>query len=186
MTRVDVSIVSKLLETGVDVRFADLPAIEGPTGRFMLQQLVAVAELEAGFISDRTKKALAAAKARGKKLGGNRGTMLSRAARKAGRDVQVARANERASDLAPVIAELRTAGVTSLAAIARVLTERGIPPRAAARNGRQRRSRGRLRGLWRRAVAKGRSTSARAAIKFLGRPNLRFCKEAVGGGRRSQ
>lgn len=127
MTRVDVSIVSKLLETGVDVRFADLPAIEGPTGRFMLQQLVAVAELEAGFISDRTKKALAAAKARGKKLGGNRGTMLSRAARKAGRDVQVARANERAADLSPVIAELRAAGVTSLAAIARVLTERGIP-----------------------------------------------------------
>jgi Resolvase, N terminal domain len=43
-----VSFLSRLLEAGVDVRFADLPAIEGPTGRFMLQQMAAVAELEAG------------------------------------------------------------------------------------------------------------------------------------------
>jgi DNA invertase Pin-like site-specific DNA recombinase len=61
----------------VDVRFADLPQIEGPTGRFMLQQMAAVAELEAGMISSRTKVALAAAKARGTKLGGNRGAKLS-------------------------------------------------------------------------------------------------------------
>jgi len=44
-----------------------------PTGRFMLQQMAAVAELEAGMISARTKAALAAAKARGKKLSGDRG-----------------------------------------------------------------------------------------------------------------
>ena len=70
-----VAFLSRLLEAGVDVRFADLPQIEGATGRFMLQQMVAVAELEAGMISDRTKKALAAAKKRGVKLGGNRGVM---------------------------------------------------------------------------------------------------------------
>jgi DNA invertase Pin-like site-specific DNA recombinase len=64
-----VSFLSRLLEAGVDVRFADLPSIEGPTGRFMLQQMASVAELEAGLISTRTKAALAAAKARGKKLG---------------------------------------------------------------------------------------------------------------------
>jgi DNA invertase Pin-like site-specific DNA recombinase len=57
-----VAFLSRLLEAGVDVRFADLPAIEGPTGRFMLQQMAAVAELEAGMISARTKAALAAAK----------------------------------------------------------------------------------------------------------------------------
>jgi DNA invertase Pin-like site-specific DNA recombinase len=56
----------------VDVRFADLPQIEGATGRFLLQQMVAVAELEAGTISARTKAALTAAKARGTKLGGPR------------------------------------------------------------------------------------------------------------------
>src|ERR1700745_3699429 len=67
-----VAFLSRLLEAGVDVRFADLPQIEGATGRVLLQQLVAVAELEAGMISTRTKAALAAAKARGKRLGGVR------------------------------------------------------------------------------------------------------------------
>jgi hypothetical protein len=43
-----VAFLSKLLEADVDVRFADLPQIEGPTGRFLLQQMASVAELEAG------------------------------------------------------------------------------------------------------------------------------------------
>jgi DNA invertase Pin-like site-specific DNA recombinase len=73
-----VAFLSRLLEAGVDVRFADLPAIEGATGRFLLQQMVAVAELEAGMISARTKAALAAAKRRGKVLGGNRGVTPGR------------------------------------------------------------------------------------------------------------
>jgi DNA invertase Pin-like site-specific DNA recombinase len=55
-----VAFLSRLLEAGVDVRFADLPSIEGATGRFMLQQMASVAELEAGMISVRTKAALAA------------------------------------------------------------------------------------------------------------------------------
>src|SRR5215213_2746274 len=72
-----VAFLTRLLEAGVDVRFADLPQIEGPTGRFMLTQMAAVAELEAGFIGDRTKKALAQAKLRGKKLGGQRRAVVS-------------------------------------------------------------------------------------------------------------
>jgi DNA invertase Pin-like site-specific DNA recombinase len=67
-----VAFLSRLLEAGVDVRFCDLPQIEGPTGKFMLQQMAAVAELEAGLIGDRTKKALAAAKVNGVKLGNPR------------------------------------------------------------------------------------------------------------------
>ena len=47
--------LSRLLEAGVDVRFVDIPQIEGATDRFLLQQMVAVAELEAGMISARTK-----------------------------------------------------------------------------------------------------------------------------------
>jgi DNA invertase Pin-like site-specific DNA recombinase len=47
--------LSRLLEAGVDVRFADIPQIEGATDRFLLQQMVAVAEFEAGMISARTK-----------------------------------------------------------------------------------------------------------------------------------
>lgn len=129
-----VSFLSRLLDAGVDVRFADLPAIEGPTGRFMLQQMAAVAELEAGFISDRTKRALAAAKRRGVKLGGDRGARLTRKQRQAGSAVISSRATQRACDLAPVLTELRERGVISLSAIAQALTERGIP---TARGGRE-------------------------------------------------
>lgn len=122
-----VGFLSRLLEAGVDVRFADLPALEGPTGRFMLQQMVAVAELEAGLISDRTKAALKAAKARGVRLGGFRGTPLSDAAREAGREAAAHRAKERAADLRPLFAELRTAGCQSLRDFAEALTARSIP-----------------------------------------------------------
>ena len=76
-----VAFLSRLLEAGVDVRFADLPMIEGATGKFLLQQMAAVAELEAGMISARTKAALAAAKRRGVKLGGDRGARLTAKAR---------------------------------------------------------------------------------------------------------
>lgn len=121
------SFLSRLLDAGVDVRFADLPAIEGPTGRFMLQQMAAVAELEAGMISARTKAALAAARARGVKLGGDRGNRLSAEARAAGRAARAATAAARAGDLAPTIAEIRAAGATSLREIAAVLNARKIP-----------------------------------------------------------
>src|SRR5258708_26522639 len=59
-----VAFLSRLLEAGVDVRFADLPQIEGATGRFLLQQMVAVAELAAGMISARTQAPLAMARKR--------------------------------------------------------------------------------------------------------------------------
>lgn len=137
--------LSKLLEAGVDVRFCDLPQIEGPTGRFMLQQMASVAELEAGMIGDRTRKALAAAKvrlanltdaeradyqARGKatKLGGLRpGVVFTDEHRAQGRAARSARANARAIDLVPTIAALRADGATTLAALAEALTARGIP-----------------------------------------------------------
>lgn len=122
-----VAFLSRLLEAGVDVRFADLPQIEGPTGRFMLQQMAAVAELEAGMISKRTKDALAAAKARGRKLGGNRGVVISRKARMAGCAARTAIAQARAADLAPTMAELRAGGATTLAQFAAGLNERSIP-----------------------------------------------------------
>jgi DNA invertase Pin-like site-specific DNA recombinase len=116
----------------VDVRFADLPMIEGATGKFLLQQMAAVAELEAGMISARTKAALAAAKRRGVKLGGDHGARLTAKARAAGNATMARRAHDRALDLAPTIKELQAAGCESLRAIAAGLEERGIP---AARGG---------------------------------------------------
>jgi DNA invertase Pin-like site-specific DNA recombinase len=120
--------LTRLIEAGVDVRFCDLPKIEGPTGRFMLQQMAAVAELEAGMIAKRTRDALAAAKARGQKLGGRRpGQRLTADMRAAGRAAVLDRSKARAKELAPVIAELRAAGVTSLGGIAKALAARSIP-----------------------------------------------------------
>ena len=127
-----VAFLSRLLEAGVDVRFADLPMIEGPTGRFMLQQMASVAELEAGLISKRTKDALAAAKARGKKLGGFRGSKLTAEAIAIGRACRMEKANTRAQDLAATIKDARKTGAQSLREIAAVLNERSIPtPRGA-------------------------------------------------------
>ncbi len=66
------SIVEGTGESGVV--FCDLPQIpEGPIGKFLVTQMAAVGELEAGLISARTKAALTAAKARGRVLGGYRG-----------------------------------------------------------------------------------------------------------------
>jgi DNA invertase Pin-like site-specific DNA recombinase len=126
-----VAFLSKLLEANVDVRFADLPQIEGPTGRFMLQQMAAVAELEAGMISARTKAALARSK---KKLGGVRirksdgkRVVISAATQASGAAANEQRAAARAADIGPTIKELQAAGGTSLRAIAAGLNAAGIP-----------------------------------------------------------
>ena len=129
-----VAFLSRLLEANVDVRFADLPQIEGATGRFLLQQMVAVAELEAGMISARTRAALGAAKARGTKLGGPRvrksdgkRVVISQAAQKRGAATNRMRAVDRAADLAPTIAQIRGEGAMTLTAIAAGLNGAGIP-----------------------------------------------------------
>jgi hypothetical protein len=61
--------------------------------------MVAVAELEAGMISARTKAALAAAKKRGKKLGGNRGVKPTAKMRARSTAVLQERADARAFDV---------------------------------------------------------------------------------------
>ncbi|MBZ6377697.1 hypothetical protein B5C34_03590 [Pacificimonas flava] len=63
----NVHFISGLMETGVDFAVADMPNAD----RFQLHLFAALAEKEAEVISRRTKQALAAAKARGAKLGKN-------------------------------------------------------------------------------------------------------------------
>lgn len=121
--------MTKLVAADVEVRFCDLPQIEGPAGKFMIRQMLAVAELEAGLISERTRKALAAAKARGVKLGGDRNGTLSAVSAKgraASLKVRREKAQRKASDLIPIVEGIRAAGVQSLRRIAATLNERQI------------------------------------------------------------
>lgn len=120
--------MTKLIAADVEVRFCDLPQIEGPAGKFMIRQMLAVAELEAGLISERTRKALAAAKARGVRLGGDRGNLpaVSSQGRAVSLTVRRERAARTAIDLAPVIAEIRAGGASSLREIAVSLNSREI------------------------------------------------------------
>jgi DNA invertase Pin-like site-specific DNA recombinase len=110
------------------VVFCDLPTIpEGPTGKFIITQMASVAELEAGLISQRTKAALKAAKARGVVLGGDHG--IAKHCRKGNRAsvvIRVATAVNRANDLQPIIESIQSGGALSLRQIAAALNERGI------------------------------------------------------------
>jgi DNA invertase Pin-like site-specific DNA recombinase len=117
-----------LLDSGVEVRFADMPRAD----RFVIGVMAMVAEWEAEQISGRTRAALAAAKARGVKLGtpenltnrdkGNRESAIVRQEQAAGR----------AEDLRPVVEELRRGGASTLQAIADGLMAAGFPtPRGA-------------------------------------------------------
>jgi DNA invertase Pin-like site-specific DNA recombinase len=88
------------------------------------------------MISTRTKAALAAARARGVRLGGNRSGAIAKVARKgnkASARVRTERAKRRTNDLLPVIADIQADGKTSLRQIATELNHREIQ---AARGGR--------------------------------------------------
>jgi DNA invertase Pin-like site-specific DNA recombinase len=120
-----------LIDSGADVVFCDLPHIPaGAVGRFMLTQLAAVAELEAGLISERTKAALAAAKARGVKLGNPNGARALRGKQMGNKEAVAAvkaNAQHHAESVMERIEEVRREmGATSLHAIAAALNERGV------------------------------------------------------------
>jgi len=111
------------------VAFCDLPQIPpGPMSKFIVTIMAAVAELERGLISERTKAALAAAKARGVKLGGPNIRSGDRSAARAGRKAQSLRSDQRAADVLPFIEAAKRAGCISLRQIADALTARGISP----------------------------------------------------------
>jgi DNA invertase Pin-like site-specific DNA recombinase len=118
----NVHFVSGLIESGVEFTAVDFPQ----ANRLTVHILAAVAEHEAKMISERTKAALAAAKRRGVKLGGDRGARLTAQARQFGWEARQTRANERAADLAPVVTEIQASGARSLRAIAAGFNERGV------------------------------------------------------------
>lgn len=129
-----VHFISSLMESGVDFVACDFPE----ANRLTVHILAAVAEHEASMISARTRGALAAAKARGVKLGGQRGPVERMAiiATKGTRQSALVRrelAGKRRADLVPVIEDLRTKGAASLRGIADGLNGLGV---TTARGGR--------------------------------------------------
>jgi DNA invertase Pin-like site-specific DNA recombinase len=112
-----VSFLLRLIESGVEVLFADLPEVSGAMGKFILTQMAAVAELEAGLVSERTKAALAAAKARGVRLGVTGAETLA--------PKWKAEAQTRAAELAPLVRDLQAKGY-SLRGMAAELTRRKV------------------------------------------------------------
>lgn len=118
----NVSFVSALMEAGVEFVACDFPQ----ANRLTIHILAAVAENETRLISERTRAALAAAKARGRTLGGFRGRAGTCTDLQKARASRIAKAKQRACDLAPTIEQLRSDGAHSLRAIAAGLNSRRI------------------------------------------------------------
>jgi DNA invertase Pin-like site-specific DNA recombinase len=114
----NVSFLLKLIESGLDVLFADLSDLNGAMGKFVLITMANVAELEAGLISERTRAALKAAKARGVRLGRHGAEILAPKYRQ--------EARQRAKEIEPLIRELQDKGY-SLNRIAADLNKRKVP-----------------------------------------------------------
>jgi DNA invertase Pin-like site-specific DNA recombinase len=115
-----------LRDSGVPIMFADMPQAD----KFTVGVLAMVAEREREVISKNTKDALAAAKARGITLGNPKGAAPLVKHRKRGRrkaaQVVTAKADDFAQRLAPIIVDIRTAGIDTANGIARALNARDV------------------------------------------------------------
>ena len=109
----NVAFIANLMESGVEFVAVDNP----DASKLMLHMLAAFAEHEREQISIRTKAALAAAKARGVKLGANAVYLAAR---------RKAEASEFAQSLRDTITELRAKGYRTVRALRDELNRRGI------------------------------------------------------------
>ena len=103
------------METGVDFAVADMPNAD----RFQLHLYAALAEKEAEIISQRTKAALAAAKARGTVLGRNGKKLAKR---------NKAEANARLKPIASRLSALRGEGLSIRKMAAKLNEEQVLSP----------------------------------------------------------
>lgn len=114
-----VAFLSRLVEAKVDFVAVDNPH----ANKLMVHLLAAFAEHERDMIAARTKAALASARARGVKLGNPK---LSDARTAAIHAIQSRAASHRANVL-PIIAAIRSSGITTYAGVAAALEARGVP-----------------------------------------------------------
>lgn len=123
----NVGFIAGIMDSGVDFVACDSPM----ASRLTLHILAAMAEHEAATISSRTKAALAAAKARGVRLGNPNGAAALRAGcREAAAASAAARretAMARVSAMEPILTQLRADGFSTPCAAARELNQRGVP-----------------------------------------------------------
>lgn len=117
----DVQFLLGVMDAGVPLRFVDLPDVtaEGAAGRLILTVMGSVAEFERRRLSERTKAALAAKKARGERLGHPESLAPFRKARSN-------KARQFARTLKPLLAPMIKQG-DSVASMVRVLNDNRVP-----------------------------------------------------------
>jgi DNA invertase Pin-like site-specific DNA recombinase len=120
----DLETLVMLEKSGVEFIAADNP----DANRLTIRLLVVIAQNEREAISRRTKEALAAAKARGQRLGNPNGAaaFAGKNGSAVGVRAVIRKADDHAEMLRPVIDQLRAAGHTSLGSIANQLNDQGM------------------------------------------------------------
>jgi DNA invertase Pin-like site-specific DNA recombinase len=136
----NVAFIANLMDGGVEFVACDMPH----ANRLTLHLLAAIAEHEREMISQRTKAALAAAKARGVRLGNPNGAAHLREGSRAAAYKSAARRKEIANtadkEIAVLIAQILTEGTSTPVNVARQLNARRVPSRTG--------------GLWSRGQAR--------------------------------
>lgn len=110
----NVALIANLMESRVEFVAVDMP----DANRLTVHIMAAMAEYEREMISQRTKAALAAAKARGVVLGQNIGELVAR---------QITAANAFAVRIAPTLSDLRAEGYNTVRALTDELNRRCVP-----------------------------------------------------------
>jgi DNA invertase Pin-like site-specific DNA recombinase len=170
----NVLFISLLMESGVDFVACDNPHAT----RLTIHILAAVAEHEREQISARTKAALAAAKARGIKLGNPRLKPGDRWAARRARQARTEGANNYAADVLPYIEAARRAGCRSLGELAQALTARGVETPAGCKQWRP--------GQVSRVLARSRPIAMSSGEGCNGQPPATAGNPGGGGYRRFQ
>lgn len=111
--------ISKLMHEKIDFIACDNPHAT----RLTIHILAAVAEHEAELISERTKAALDAVRARGVRLG----SPTPELGAEAGGKVAASEADRFAGNIQPLLADLRRRGVSTYRELADALNARGVP-----------------------------------------------------------
>jgi DNA invertase Pin-like site-specific DNA recombinase len=114
----NLAFIATLMDSGVEFVAVDNPH----ANKLTVHILAAVAQHEREAIAQRTRDALQAAKARGKRLGNPRLTEARPKALEANREA----AARFAANVLPIIRQIQASGVKSLQGVARALAARGV------------------------------------------------------------